>query len=415
MKKEWENITLGSVCDVFSGFAFKSNDLGEEGIPVLKIANIQGKKILSECKDSFPTSKIDGKLTKYFLEDDDILVAMTGAGSVGKIGKMRNKNQKFLVNQRVAIVRLKSDQANAEFVYQLLSQDKYEFILYNIGIGAGQPNISPEQIRNLIVPSPTIDIQNKIASILSAYDDLIENNTRRIKILEEMARLIYREWFMEFKAPGIKLRKATLEEKKVTGKDVFPDGWVVKRIDDQFQVVLGGTPSRIKQEYWENGSIPWINSSKVNELRIIEPTELISQLGYDNSATKLLPRRTTVLAITGATLGQVSMLEIESCANQSVVGIWDESKMMSEYLYLAIKESIHKIIKHAGGSAQPHINKEIVNGSKVIIPPDEIISQFVVIIRPMFNQIANMLFRNSNLLQTRDLLLPKLISGEVEV
>jgi len=118
------------------------------------------------------------------------------------------------------------------------------YFLMTLGFGlrnvaAAVPGVNRNDLHTLKVSIPFLPTQQRIASILSAYDDLIENNTRRIKILEEMAKLIYREWFVEFKAPGVKLRKATIEEKKVTGKDQFPEGWEVKNFGDIFSVKYG--------------------------------------------------------------------------------------------------------------------------------------------------------------------------------
>jgi type I restriction enzyme S subunit len=186
----------------------------------------------------------------------------------------------------------------------------------------------------------------------------------------------------------------------------------VTKVGSVFKTLLGGTPSRAKAEYWQNGTVPWINSGKVNELRIIEPSELITELALERSAAKMMPCGTTVIAITGATLGQVSYLEIDTAANQSVVGITDEAGMFSEWLYLMFKERIHEIILHASGGAQQHINKEIVSDVQALIPPVKFADQFKYLVGPMFRQLAALMFKTQNLLCTRDLLFPRLLSGE---
>jgi type I restriction enzyme S subunit len=252
---------------------------------------------------------------------------------------------------------------------------------------------------------PPLATQRRIAKILSAYDELIENNQRRIRILEEMARALYREWFVRFRFPG---HQGVPIESSRDGD--IPAGWEVKRIGEHFKTVLGGTPSRAKPEYWENGTVPWINSGKVNELRITEPSELITDLALERSAAKLMPKGTTVLAITGATLGQVSYLEIETTANQSVVGIVDPSGLLCEWVFLTMCDRIEGIIKHASGGAQQHINKEIVSEVWVSIPSTPVARQFQAIVRPMFELIA-LLLQATNLRRTRDLLLPRLLSG----
>ncbi|MEX2607769.1 MAG: restriction endonuclease subunit S [Kiritimatiellia bacterium] len=401
-----ENITtLGRIAKIYSGFAFKSKDLGSVGLPVVKIANIQDKRVLSKCKDHFPEELFEAKLQRYVLDESDILVAMTGAGSVGKIGKMPCVNGRYLVNQRVGIVRPDKHIADPKFVYYAISQDHYEKELYALGLGAGQPNVSAQQIGSLKISLPNLPTQKRIAGILSAYDDLIENNLKRIRILEEMAQSLYREWFVHFRYPG---HESDPLVDSALGP--IPEGWEVKTVGEKFQTILGGTPSRKIDSFWMGGTVPWINSGKVNELRIISPTSYITEEALKKSAAKLMPVRTTLLAITGATLGQVSLLEIECSANQSVVGITDKDRKHSEWLYLFFCDQIESIIKHASGGAQQHINKDIVNSVKFRLPHHAIMKRFQKAVVPIFDEIQNLIVRNQTLRQTRDLLLPKLLT-----
>lgn len=160
---------------------------------------------------------------------------------------------------------------------------------------------------------------------------------------------------------------------------------------------------------------PWINSGEVNKFRIIEGSEFITELGLKKSATKLLPKKTTVLAITGATLGQVSLLEIDSCANQSVIGILENKCIPYEFIYPLIKNDIDKIIRHQTGGAQQHINKNNIESHSVIIPDTKTMGQYKAIQAPIYNLIANKCFENLRLAQLRDTLLPKLMSGEIKI
>jgi type I restriction enzyme S subunit len=190
---------------------------------------------------------------------------------------------------------------------------------------------------------PDLKIQEKIAEILSVYDSKIETNNKIIKNLEATTQTIFNEWFVNFCFPGYE--KAKMVEGEM---GEIPEGWEVKKVSELFTVILGGTPSREKPEYW-SGDIPWINSGEVNKLRILEATEHITELGLNKSNARLMKSGATVLAITGATLGQVSRLEIDSTANQSVVGIFDENNILNEYLYLYISNNILDLISGASG------------------------------------------------------------------
>lgn len=298
---------------------------------------------------------------------------------------------------------------NPKFIYFLLKTLNFSFL----NVGTGIPTLNRNHVHEILVKIPVNHkIQKQIVSILSAYDDLIENNNNQIKILEEMAQDVFKEWFVHFRFPGYE--KVKMVDSPL-GK--IPEGWVFDNIGDKFSTILGGTPSRINSKYWENGSIPWINSGKTNELRITSPSEYITEDGLKHSSTKLMPKRATVIAITGATLGQVSLLEIECSANQSVIGIYDNSTqgLFNEYIYLFINNNIHSIINKAGGGAQQHINKEIVEETKILVPSLSIMRSFKDTIEPTFDLLANLIVKNELLQKTRDLLLPKLMRGELRV
>ncbi|MCT3096255.1 hypothetical protein EFO02_06410 [Lactococcus lactis] len=187
-----------------------------------------------------------------------------------------------------------------------------------------------------------------------------------------------------------------------------------KALGEICSVTLGGTPSRSKVEYW-NGTIPWINSGEINKFRIISPSEHITELGLVKSSTKLLPKHTTVLAITGATLGQVSLLEIDSCSNQSVVGVQPSEELPYTFIYPFIVNKIHQLIAKQTGGAQQHINKGNVEELSVPLYTSNTIEEYNSIVEPIFNKISNNCFENERLIMLRDSLLPKLMSGELSV
>ena len=295
----------------------------------------------------------------------------------------------------------KSDVRFIKYCFDILQKNCQQ-----ISQGATQDNLSWEKLSTILFPAPSLETQKRIADILSTYDELIEKNQKQLKLLEEATQRLYKEWFVDLRFPGY-------ENTPIV--DGVPQGWEVLEIGDVFKTLLGGTPSREKSEYWENGTIPWINSGKVNELRVVQPSEYITDIALNKSATKLLPKHTTLVAITGATLGQVSYTEIETCANQSVVGIVDEKQIHSEYIYCYISDNIKKLIGKATGGAQQHINKDIVNNFPFMVPSMEITKLFKHNVEPLFNKISSLLFMNIGLEEARDRLLPKLMSGELEV
>jgi type I restriction enzyme S subunit len=215
---------IGLVASVRSGFAFKSHDWTTTGVPVVKIANVKdGFVSLEGC--SFVNESVARSAAEFELNSGDVLISMTGY--IGEVAKVRREGR-MLLNQRVDKFRIKeSSRLDADFLFYCLRNPELKAQLAAHAYGAAQPNISPTLIEQQEIPLPPLPIQRRIAGILSAYDDLIENSQRRIKILEEMTRRLYREWFVHFRFPGhegCRFVDSPLGE--------IPEGWEVLRLGD---------------------------------------------------------------------------------------------------------------------------------------------------------------------------------------
>ena len=222
-----------------------------------------------------------------------------------------------------------------------------------------------------------------------------------------MAQAIFKSWFVDFEP----FKNQPFHE---TELGMIPEGWEVTTIGENLKTALGGTPSRNRDDYW-NGEIAWINSGEINKFRIIQASEYITENGLKSSATKLLPAKTTVLAITGATLGQVSLLEIDTCANQSVIGVLESDAIKHQFIYPLIKSQIKYLILHQTGGAQQHINKQNVDSIQFVLPPKDILDEYQIITKKIFDQISTLCFENQRLASLRDTLLPRLMSGEIKI
>lgn len=298
------------------------------------------------------------------------------------------------------------EKCDIDFVEYLMQHFQKEVQSHSIGSVQDNINLATFERINFLIPP--LQEQKSIASILSAIDDKIENNLAINKTLEEMAMALYKHWFVDF---------GPFQDGEFVESELgrIPKGWEVKRLSECNELILGGTPSRKNQSYWENGTIGWLNSGKVNEFRIIEPSEYITQEALRKSSTKVMQKGTTVLAITGATLGQISRIEKDFCANQSVIGILKSDLFSNEYIYLWIHFAMEELIKLATGGAQQHVNKNNVGDLKIVFPSLTIMNDFQNAINDVFDNISKNMFENQTLTQLRDTLLPKLISGEVRL
>lgn len=314
-----------------------------------------------------------------------------------------------------------SNKADLDFLFYLL-----QTLPLKTNSDSAVPGLSRDYAHSLEVRVPNVVMQTAIGKVLKSIDFKITNNSALSKTLEEIAQTVFKSWFIDFDPVKAKMSglmpggmdnaTAALFSDSMEDSELgqIPRGWKVMSIGSACTTFLGGTPSRANQKLWD-GEIPWINSGKVNDFRITTASEYITKLGLEKSATKLLRKGTTVVAITGATLGQFSRLEIDACANQSVVGIVGSEMASDEFIYLTIKNGIRRLISAQTGGAQQHINKEDVNNFLFLYPGKFLMDVFTSLVRPSFTEIGNLQFQAESLKNLRDSLLPKLISGELQI
>ncbi len=323
-------------------------------------------------------------------------------GRSGNVGKPYFYEEAWAHNTTLYVDDFKGN--DPEFLYYLCQTMPFA----NFGGGSAVPTLNRNHIHPLETKIPVkVEDQRRIASILSSLDRKIELNNKINADLEEMAQAIFKNWFVDFEP---------FKDGKFVDSELgmIPEGWKVGTLGEFCKCLLGGTPSRSKEEYW-NGEVNWINSGEINKFRILEASEKITELGLAKSATKLLPKKTTVLAITGATLGQVSLLEIDTCANQSVIGVLENTEVPYEYIYPFIKDRIEMLIQHQTGGAQQHINKDNVESLIFLLPTINVLEDYISLVSPMYKRIESQCFENLYLSLLRDTLLPRLMSGELEV
>lgn len=402
---EWKETKLKYLADIFSGFAFSSKDMANEGIPIIKIGNIKNKVVQRECGVYYPRDKVLERHKRYLLEQDDILIAMTGAGSVGKFGKMFKKDREYLVNQRVGIIR-SNQNVNAIFLYYILTMPNYERYLYSIGIGAGQPNISAKDIGSVPITIPDFKFQEKIANVLSTYDKLIENNNRRIQILEQTAEELYKEWFVRMRFPGY--------EKTKFDKGI-PEGWEVRRIKDLGEVITGKTPPTNDEENY-GGEVMFVKTPDMNgNLFTIETESYLSNKGNDSQPKKLIPKGSIMVSCIG-TGGVVSINGYPAHTNQQINSIVLNKAFEREWAYFTLhsmKETIE--LFGATGATMTNLSKGKFEKLKILYPSNKLVSRYHTLTKDIFSKIKNLKIQNQNLIKQRDLLLPRLMNGSITV
>jgi len=266
--------------------------------------------------------------------------------------------------------------------------------------------MSIKSLSNFKLELPPLPTQTRIAEILSAYDDAIENNNRRIALLEKAARELYREWFVRFRFPGYK---------KVKFVNGLPEGWEIKPLGKNVSVGRGSSPRPITDaRYFSNGNIPWIKIADATKSTkfILETKEYVNDFGA--SFSRKLPIGTMIIAASG-TLGFPMFLGVEGCIHDGWIYFYDINDISVEYLYFVLLSMGQYYNNISYGAAIQNINTDIIRKSKIIIPSQNILKQFTTIASNIDGGIKNLLLESKNLTHQRDLLLPRLMSGKLEV
>ncbi len=375
----------------------------QRGVPIIKVNNIISGLYDTEYLDK-TTVENDAKYQRTKLKGGELIV--TVVGTCGKTAIVPPHFAGCNLVRATCLIDIEDETICRWIKYYIDSPQGQAYINRNLNTTV-QATLNVKNLNEMPIPFYSKEYTSNVVKILSSLDRKIELNNKINADLEEMAQAIFKNWFVDFEP---------FKDGKFVDSELgmIPEGWKVGTLGEFCKCLLGGTPSRSKEEYW-NGEVNWINSGEINKFRILEASEKITELGLAKSATKLLPKKTTVLAITGATLGQVSLLEIDTCANQSVIGVLENTEVPYEYIYPFIKDRIEMLIQHQTGGAQQHINKDNVESLIFLLPAINVLEDYISLVSPMYKRIESQCFENLYLSTLRDTLLPCLMSGELEV
>lgn len=348
----------------------------------------------------------DRELSSMLVKSGDLLFArqslvLAGAGKCSIISEV---TEPTTFESHIIRVRLKSEVADPRFYYYFKSPTCRIRSIVTQGVQAG---IRGNDLKKLKVHIPLVFEQARIVSILSSYDDLIENNRRRIKLLEQAARRLYKEWFVHLRFPG---------HEHVIIKDGMPEGWEKKKIADVCETVGGGTPSTKVSEYWE-GDITWVVPSDVTKndcLILLASERKITEKGLRESSAKMVPAE-TILMTSRASVGFFALMDFGVCTNQGFINIIPHDEEMRMYLLFNLMSRVTEIRSNAKGTTFSEISKGRFRGMNVVVPARTLVFEFANITSDILLQVRCLRRSILQLTQARDLLLPRLMNGEVAV
>lgn len=327
-------------------------------------------------------------------------VVVTGrSGSLGKVQYIDSKC--WPLNTSLYSKDFRGN--NPKYIYYFLQTMHLE--QYNAG--AGVPTLNQNHLQRLKIVVHDIDEQKKVSDILSAYDNLIENNNKRIRLLEQMAENLYKEWFVRFRFPGYE---------DTEFEDGMPRGWVREKIGLHYNTCSGGTPSRTHEEYYTEGTIPWVKTGEIKDGIIIHTDECITEAGIKGSSAKLLPQGAVVMAMYGVNIGMLAYLDSEMTCNQACCVFNDKNEINSRHYLFHYLYSIRDYLLLIGfGTAQQNLSQDLIKKVKIVIPTAELIKEFDKQKEPLYQTIRALMMQNDKLIKQRDALLPRLMSGKLEV
>jgi len=384
----------------------------DSGMKVINVTNIlpDGSVDTKNTARFISMKEFQKKYSHFAIGDRDIVVASSG-NTYGKVGRMSRSHLPIMMN--TSVVRFHSADPrhlDDDYLYAFLRSHLFREQVEQFVIGSAQPNFGPSHLKRMWIVLPGLEVQQKIAAILSAYDGLIENNTRRIKILEEMAHSLYREWFVHLRFPGhgkVKMVSSALGQ--------VPAGWSLRRIDEVLSLARHNIrPGDFPEEVFAHFSIPAYDEGKMPRM---EPGANILSGKYEVPdgcvlLSKLNPR---IPRVWMPTLGGTS----RAIASTEFLALTPRLPMTPSYVYCLCSSPEFSDLYAAGALGTSTSHQRVKPGdflsTLAVFPPEPLVRQFSDLVAPMLAATHTTRSKNANLRCTRDLLLPKLVSGEIDV
>ncbi len=408
---KWRDATLGELVRRDAGLIqtgpfgsqLHQSDYLPEGVPVVMPKDIADGKISTETVARV-SEETAGRLSRHRLKPRSIVLPRRG--EVTKRAFIGPAQEGWLCGKGCLKIELTGEVLLPEFLYYFMEQGHVVQWLEQHAVGTTMLNLSAGIVADLPVHYPDTDQQRDIVDILSAYDDLIENNRRRISLLEESARLLYQEWFVRLRFPGHEHTPI------VNG---IPEGWQLGCVSDFYDTGSGGTPSRTNSDYF-TGDIPWVKTQELKNTFVLATDERITEEALKRSAAKLFPDRTILIAMYGATVGQVGILTESATCNQACCAVVPRDPRANYiHAFLFFLENKADLAGLAMGAAQNNVNQQIIRSYPMLMPTRSLCEFFYDSLSSTLDQILNLLRQVERLKTARDLLLPRLMRGEIVV
>jgi type I restriction enzyme, S subunit len=386
----------------------KSEDFVEEGVPFVMASDLKNGRVDYAGCAKITERQAEG-LRKGFARNGDVL--LTHKATIGETAIVEyDAHPYIMLTPQVTYYRVRDHEAlcNRYLKHYFSSSLLQQTLRMLAGSGSTRAYLGITEQQRLPVIFPPREKQQKIAAILSTYDDLISNNQRRIALLEGMAEEIYREWFVRMRFPGAN---------GVPVKNGVPAGWSLVPTVEAFRYHGGATPAKDVPRYWNGGTVHWYTPTDItgaSGMFLEHPSERCTEEGLESCSATLFPAY-TVMMTSRATIGAIGINLEPACTNQGFIACVPNDRYPLTYLYHWLKLAKPHFELLSGGATFAELTKGTFKRIKVLTPPAALVRRFDAIVKPLFEQIESLIRINSRLKRSRDALLPRLISGKLKV
>ena len=395
---------LGDVCEFIVDCPHSTAPDEGEGYPLIRTPNVGKGRLDLNGVHRVSESVYKQRIQRGAPRANDLIFAREApAGNVALV----QENQTVCLGQRTVLIRPNVQKVNPQYLVYYLLSPKPQYELLGTANGATVAHVNLPAIRNMKIELPEKSVQDKIGTILVTYDDLIENNQKQIKLLEEAAQRLYKEWFVDLRFPGH-------ENTKIV--DGVPEGWNECTIESFGTVITGKTPPTSNKEYYTNGKVPFVTIPDMHN--VVYPLKTEKRLTIEGAQTqknKYIPPNSVMISCIG-TVGLVSIATEVCQTNQQINSIILNNEDDLYFFYesmLRMKDLLDGL--GSNGATMTNVNKSKLEKLIIISPSKDIVKQYNDVCKPLFESALNLSRKNVYLKNMREALLPKLMSGEVEV
>jgi type I restriction enzyme S subunit len=395
-------LALEDCLDALIDYRGKTPRKVDSGIPLITAKVVKSGRI--ETPDEFISEEdYEAWMTRGYPEIGDVV--LTTEAPLGEVAQI--KSLPVALAQRIVTLRGKRDVLDSGYLLYLLQSQEMQSKLIGRSSGTTVIGIKQSELRKIEVSLPPIEEQRAIAHILGTLDDKIELNRRMNQTLEDKARALFKSWFVDFDD----VAPQDMQESEL---GLIPKGWRVASLSDVMVIIGGGTPKTSVAEYWD-GDIPWfsvVDTPAASDVFVTTTEKSITQTGLHESSARLISKGTTIISARG-TVGNLAVAGQDMTFNQSCYGLRGKDGAGDYFVFLTAQRMVEQLRSMAHGSVFSTITRQTFDAIRIAVPPENLPRQFEQMTCAWFDKILLNVQQSQSLIQLRNALLPKLISGEL--